>query len=158
MGFEVYLVSKAVRTNEELSNAELHRRMTQTKHARSAASAAGMVVPGAGELAAGWDAERKFRVMRNARAGEARALQRSQQRSRTSNVLVGVGAGTAIGGAGGLRRVLRPKAWKSPRKVGVGAGMTALGLGLNSREGRLRRKVENDIWDRTRARYPDRVG
>jgi len=170
MSHQDYLISKAlrsmtprpvdkafgrerIRSNEELTNAELNRRMKQQKVLKPVAGVAGQVVPGGASLAGTWDAERKFRIGRNAQKAEAREIQRREQHQRVAGA--GVGAGVALSTTGiGRKKAGAARSIKGPLKFGVGAGLAGGSAYVSHLEGKKKTKVQEGVWNRVLARNP----
>lgn len=156
MSEQDYLVAKALRItrNEDLSNRDLDTRMKQAKGLKVAGNAAGLVVPGAGSLAATMDAERKFRIGRNARQAEARKIQQHEQRQRVAAAGTGAGLAVAATGLGGIKRAIKTRSVKAPAAFGAGAGLAGASAYFSHKENARKKKVEQSIWDRTLAKNP----
>lgn len=165
MSEQDYLVAKAVRLggidkalritrNEDLSNRDLDTRMKQAKGLKVAGSAAGLVVPGAGSLAATMDAERKFRIGRNAKQAEARQMQQHEQRQRVAAAGTGAGLAVAASGIGGLKRAVKHRTVKGPIKFGAGAALAGSAALIGRNEGQRKKKVEEGIWGRVLEKNP----
>jgi hypothetical protein len=154
-----YLISKAfgrghLRSNEELSNRELNTRMKQQKLVKPVAGVAGQVVPGAGSLASTMDAERKFRIGRNARKAEARQIQQHEQRKRVTAAGTGAGVAIAATGLGGLKNAVKTRSVKGPFKFGIGAGLAGGSAYIGHREGKKKAKIEEGVWNRMLTKNP----
>lgn len=160
MSEQDYLVAKALRDqlhiarNEDLSNRDLDRRMRQQKGLKAAGHVAGLAVPGAGSLTATLDAERKFRINRNARQAEARKIQQHEQRQRVAAAGTGAGVAVAATGLGGVKRAFKTRSVKGPVKFGLGAGLAGSSALLSRQEGKRKAKVEEGIWGRMLERNP----
>lgn len=156
-----FLIAKAfgrvspdlVRRHEDLSNRELDQRMRVP--VGQVAGAAGYAVPGAGNLAGVWGAEKKFRVTRNARKAEARSIQRSEQRQRYAAAGTGLGLGVAGSGLGGLKSSIKTRSVRKPARVGAGLGLAGGSALIGLREGKKKAKVEHRIWNRMLERDPE---